>query len=80
MHAVRGYINVRGTHLISEITNIFYTHENYPLYGIHVHRSAAAKIADVLQTIPHPHKLADFFKSIEDSISKGDFKVGLEAR
>ena len=50
----------------------------------HTHRSAAAerttRYSRILQTIPRPDSLEDFFKSIEDSSSKGDFKVGLEAR
>ncbi|XP_064387836.1 uncharacterized protein LOC135335996 isoform X2 [Halichondria panicea] len=46
-------------------------------------RSAAVRTEQLsrrLQTDPRPYSLADFFKSIENSNSKGNFKVGLEAR
>ncbi|XP_064387776.1 uncharacterized protein LOC135335965 [Halichondria panicea] len=38
------------------------------------------RFSRILQNVPRPHSLADFFSSIEESSSKGDFKVGLEAR
>ena len=54
------------------------------LYNHHLtYRSAAARtkrFSRILQTVPYPYSLADFFRSIEESNSKGDFKVGLEAR
>ncbi|XP_064388636.1 uncharacterized protein LOC135336701 isoform X2 [Halichondria panicea] len=45
--------------------------------------SAAARtkrFSRLIQTHPYPYSLADFFRSIENSSSKVDFKVGLEAR
>ena len=55
----------------------------HPSPCINTNRSAAARAADFshrLLSVPRPHSLADFFKSIEESNSKGDFIVGLEAR
>ncbi len=55
----------------------------YFIASVTHNRSAAARtkrFSRLLQTIPYPYSLADFFRSIDESNSKGDFKVGLEAR
>ncbi len=57
--------------------------EKYCTYLTTCYRSAARRAATysrLFLTVPRPHSLANFFENIEHSSSKGDFKVGLEAR
>ncbi len=54
-----------------------------PFPNARAHRIAAktaAFLSNQMLGFRWPHSLANFFESIEHSTSKGDFKVGLEAR